>query len=75
MDAGWKPGLAGVHTYTRADGWEAIDGGYTADAEDSLFSPSEPPKSGHGRALDALTGWRAGEKVGDSGHCCVAVRI
>jgi hypothetical protein len=41
VDAGWKPGLAGVHTYTRVNEWEAIDGGYTADGEDSLFSPSE----------------------------------
>jgi hypothetical protein len=40
VDAGWKPGLAGVHTYTRLNDWEAIDGGYTADGEDSLFSES-----------------------------------
>jgi hypothetical protein len=40
VDAGWKPGLAGVHTYTRLDEWEAIDGGFTDDGEDSLFSQS-----------------------------------
>jgi hypothetical protein len=37
VDGGWKPGLAGVHTYSRLNDWEAIDGGYTADGEDSLF--------------------------------------
>jgi hypothetical protein len=41
VDAGWKPGLAGVHTYNRLDDWEVIDGGFTADCEDSLFYPSE----------------------------------
>jgi hypothetical protein len=41
VDAGWKPGLAGVHTYSRLNNWEVIDGGYTADAEDSLFCPPE----------------------------------
>jgi hypothetical protein len=41
VDAGWKPGLAGVHTYSRLNEWEVIDGGYTADAEDSLFCPPE----------------------------------
>jgi hypothetical protein len=41
VDAGWKPGLAGVHTYSRLNDWEVIDGGYTADAEDSLFCPPE----------------------------------
>jgi hypothetical protein len=38
VDAGWKPGLAGVHTYSRLNDWEVIDGGYTADGEGSLFS-------------------------------------
>ncbi len=41
VDAGWKPGLAGVHTYSRLNDWEVIDGGYTADGEDSLFYPPE----------------------------------
>jgi hypothetical protein len=41
VDPGWKPGLAGVHTYSRLNDWEVIDGGYTADAEDSLFCPPE----------------------------------
>lgn len=41
VDAGWKRGLAGVHTYSRLDDWEVIDGGFTADGEDSLFYPSE----------------------------------
>jgi hypothetical protein len=39
VDAGWKPGLAGVHTYGRLNEWEVIDGGYTADGENSLFCP------------------------------------
>ncbi len=40
VDAGWKPGLAGVHTYSRLNDWEVIDGGYTADGEDALlYSP------------------------------------
>lgn len=41
VDAGWRPGLAGVHTYTRLNDWEVIDGGYTADGEDSLFCPAQ----------------------------------
>ena len=41
VDAGWKPGLAGVHTYSRVNDWEVIDGGFTADGEDSLLCPSE----------------------------------
>ena len=28
IDAGWTPGLAGVHTYSRNAEWEAIDGGF-----------------------------------------------
>jgi hypothetical protein len=39
VDPGWKPGLAGVHTYSRAGNWEVIDGGYTVHAEDSLLYP------------------------------------
>lgn len=47
VDAGWKPGLAGVHTYSRLNDWEVIDGGYTADGEDSLFySPETDGGSG-----------------------------
>lgn len=41
VEAGWKPGLAGVHTYSRLNDWEVIDGGYSADGEDSLFYPSK----------------------------------
>jgi hypothetical protein len=37
VDAGWKPGLAGIHTYSRLDDWEVIDGAYTADGEASSF--------------------------------------
>jgi hypothetical protein len=39
--AGWKPGLAGVHAYSRLNDWEVIDGGYTAEGEDSLLFPPE----------------------------------
>ncbi len=28
IDANWMPGLATVHSYSRADEWEAIDGGF-----------------------------------------------
>jgi hypothetical protein len=41
VDAAWKPGLAGVHTYSRLNDWEVIDGGFTADCENSLFYPAE----------------------------------
>jgi O-antigen/teichoic acid export membrane protein len=41
VDAGWRPGLAGVHTYSRVNDWEVIDGGYTADGEDSLLYTPE----------------------------------
>jgi hypothetical protein len=41
VDAGWKPGLAGVHTYSRLNDWEVIDGGYTTDGEKSLLCPPE----------------------------------
>jgi hypothetical protein len=41
VDAGWKPGLAGVHTYSRLNDWEVIDGGYTAEGEESLFCVPE----------------------------------
>ena len=33
VDGGWKPGLAGVHTYSRLNDWEVIDGVFTADGE------------------------------------------
>ncbi len=29
VDPGWMPRLAGVHSYSRVAGWEAIDGGFT----------------------------------------------
>jgi hypothetical protein len=46
VDGGWKPGLAGVHTYSRLNDWEVIDGGYTADGEDSLFDSPESRSGG-----------------------------
>ncbi len=48
VDAGWRPGLAGVHTYSRINDWEVIDGGYTANGEDSLFFPPDPDRRSAG---------------------------
>jgi hypothetical protein len=49
VDAGWKPGLAGVHTYSRLNDWEVIDGGFTADGEESLlFGPEAAGRLGGG---------------------------
>jgi hypothetical protein len=49
VDAGWKPGLAGVHTYSRLNDWEVIDGGFTADGEESLFCVAERAGRAGGR--------------------------
>lgn len=46
VDPGWKPGLAGVHAYSRAGDWEVIDGGFTSDGEDSLFDPPDSHSDG-----------------------------